>query len=207
MRRNGQVFRPRPGEPAQAFDDSQQGMAVNGVTPADPVSVSTRSPSIVVGVSGSRASVAALRWAADEAVRQHAQLRVVLVWSPEHRAAYAPPLHSDDPQQRLLRARRMLATTMLAVLGPMPHDDVTIEVAEGTPERALVDLSAGADLLVLGSASAHALAGSSIGPVIRTCLSHAHCPVVLVSPQDRAAPDQPGGTAAQAASLQTAAPR
>ena len=31
----------------------------------------TTQPEIVVGVSGSRASVAALRWAADEALRRH----------------------------------------------------------------------------------------------------------------------------------------
>jgi Universal stress protein family len=42
-----------------------------------------------------------------------------------------------------------------------------------------VDASAGADLLVLGSASGR-LAGRSAGPVIRTCLSRAHCPLVAV---------------------------
>jgi len=49
-------------------------------------------------------------------------------------------------------------------------------------ERVLVDLSAGADLLVLGSASG-LTDGRSIGPVIRGCLSRAHCPVVVVGPE------------------------
>jgi nucleotide-binding universal stress UspA family protein len=178
-------------------------MAVNDVTAAG--SGSTRSPSIVVGVSGSRASAAALRWAADEAVRLRGHLRVVLIWSPEHRAAYAPPLHSE-PQQQMLRARRMLTTTLLAVLGPISRDEVTIEIAEGTPERALVELSAGADLLVLGSASAHTLAGASIGPVIRTCLSHAHCPVVIVSPEDPAEQDRPSLSELTGAPLEAATP-
>ncbi len=161
----------------------------------------------MVGVSGSAASAAALRWAADEAVRRRGQLRVVLVWSPEHRAAYAPALHARDRQQQMLHARRVLAATMQAVLGPMPPDEVTAVIAEGKPERALVDLSAGADLLVLGSASAHALAGGSIGPVIRTCLSHAHCPVVVVAPPVPAEHDQPGLGGLRAAELEATAPR
>jgi nucleotide-binding universal stress UspA family protein len=85
----------------------------------------------------------------------------------------------------MLHARRQLAATMAAVLGPTPRDDVVAEITEGTPERALVDLSYGAELLVLGSAS-HALAFHSIGPVIRSCLGHAHCPVVIIGPEDPA---------------------
>lgn len=152
-------------------------MTVN-VTPPEPA----RKP-IVVGVSGSRASAAALRWAADEALRRHRQLHVVLIWSPEPRASYAPALHPGDSRQSMLRAGRVLATAVQAVLGPTPRADVTTEIAKGMPERTLVDRSAGAELLVLGSASAHDLAGHSIGPVIRTCLRHAHCPVVIVGPE------------------------
>jgi nucleotide-binding universal stress UspA family protein len=180
---------------------------VNDMAPADPVSASTRTPTIVVGVSGSAASAAALRWAAAEAARRHGQLRVVLAWSPERRAAYAPPPHAADPQQQMMRARRVLAAAMQAVLGPMPHDDVTAVIAEGVPERALVEHSAGADLLVLGSASAHALAGATIGPVIRTCLSHAHCPVVVVAPEFPAGHDQPGAGVPRAGQLEAAAAR
>jgi len=50
------------------------------------------------------------------------------------------------------------------------------------PERALVDSSAAADLLVLGSESG-LTAGRSAGPVIRACLSRAYCPVVVISPE------------------------
>jgi nucleotide-binding universal stress UspA family protein len=139
-------------------------------------------PTIVVGVSGSPASARALRWAADAAVRLDAQLKVVLIWSIEQRAFYAPAISPDDYSRRQERAVCGLTATVRAELGPIALDSVTTEVAQGMPERALVEQSAGADLLVLGSASATVTA-RSIGSVIRACLSHAHCPVVVVGPE------------------------
>src|SRR2546430_7703887 len=56
------------------------------------------------------------------------------------------------------------------------------ELAEGTPERVLISRSATADLLVLGTQHSQNAAGLSVGPVIRTCLIRARCPVVVVSP-------------------------
>ena len=142
----------------------------------------TYGPTIVVGVSGTSASAGALRWAADETERRHGQLKAVLIWSAEHHAYYAPPLPPHDLARRERRAREELTAALLGVLGPGSHGNLTVAVAEGTAERALVEQSAGADLLVLGSASGR-LADRSIGPVIRTCLSRAHCPVVVVGPE------------------------
>jgi len=144
-------------------------------------------PTIVVGVSGSRASIGALRWAADEAARRHGQLRVVYVWCHEHRALYAPPVSPQHPGLQPVRAGQDLAAILQDVLGPA-QGNVSAEVVEGLAERTLVDRSAGADLLVLGSASAN-MAGRSIGPVIRTCVSRAHCPVVVVGPEGPSGPD------------------
>jgi nucleotide-binding universal stress UspA family protein len=128
-------------------------------------------------VSGSPASAAALRWAEEEAERSHGELKIVLIWQAARRAPYArPPGRADggaDPE----RARQELAETVRAVLGPRPPRFTTTAVVEGSAERELVAESAGADLLVLGSGS-----GASIGPVVRTCLGHSHCPVVVVTP-------------------------
>lgn len=138
-------------------------------------------PTILVGVSGSPASAAALRWAEDEAERRHGELKIVLIWQPERRASYARPPARADRSDGPDRARQELADTVRAVLGPSPLHDATTVVVEGRAERELVAESAGAELLVLGSGS-----GVAIGPVVRTCLSHAHCPVVVVSPQGAA---------------------
>ncbi len=138
-------------------------------------------PTVVVGVSGSPASVRALRWAADEAARLGAQLKIVLIWNIEPRAYYAPATTPEDYDRRRERAVSGLAATVRVVLGPAVRDTLTV-VAQGLPERALVEHSSGAEILVLGSASG-LVGGRSIGPVVRACLIHAHCPVVVVGPE------------------------
>jgi nucleotide-binding universal stress UspA family protein len=150
------------------------------------------SPVIVAGVSGSPASARALRWAADEARRRHGRLKVVLAWRIQQRAYYAPtPAEEEELEARQQHARDGLAATVRAVLGAELAATVTTEVTEGNPERALVDSSAGADLLVLGAASGQ-LIGRSLGPVVRTCLSRAHCPVVVVGPEGQGLPGKQG---------------
>ncbi len=141
-------------------------------------------PMIVVGVSGSPASARALRWAASEAGRLDARLKIVLVWRIDPRAYYAPAIGPDEYDRRQERAVSGLAATVRAELGPHALEAAITQVVQGMPERALVEESTGADLLVLGSAStAVTVTGRSIGAVIRACLSHAHCPVVVVGPE------------------------
>jgi nucleotide-binding universal stress UspA family protein len=131
---------------------------------------------ILVGVSGSPASLAALQWAADEAERRGCRLRVVLICEREQRASYAQQADLVDGTERKEQARRVLTTTVRAVLGSGPWRNATVEAVEGRVEQALVAASADADLLVLGSGPA-----AMIGPVTRTCLTDAHCPVVVVN--------------------------
>lgn len=132
---------------------------------------------IVVGVSGSPASAAALRWAAEEARRRHAALHVVNCWSTEPRAYYAPL--PGQPTGGEHEHARQLAAIVREVLDGAPPPGLAADAVEGAAERTLVEESASADLLVLGSAAA-GLADHAVGPVIRACLSHAHCPVVVV---------------------------
>jgi nucleotide-binding universal stress UspA family protein len=144
---------------------------------------SAHTPVIVVGISGSRASAGALLWAAGEAAREHGILRIVETWKTEPHAFYAHLASGpQDAARQHQVARDGLTTTIQAVLGSEDLSNVTAEVIEGPAERVLVDLSAGADLLVLGSASG-LTEGRSVGPVLRGCLSRAHCPVVVVGPE------------------------
>ncbi len=136
----------------------------------------TANRTILVGVSGSAASVAALRWARTEAERDRCRLRVVLAWQPEQRASYAQRADRIEGTAGPEEARRVLTRTARAVLGPGPWRNTSVQAVQGRAEQALVAASDDADLLVLGSGPA-----AVIGPVIRTCLAEAHCPVVVVS--------------------------
>jgi nucleotide-binding universal stress UspA family protein len=142
---------------------------------------------ILVGVSGSPASRAALSWAAEEARLRRAGLHVVRVWDPvTHAAPYAAVDATLTCEEKQAEARRGLAAALRAEFGPAVPDNVTSDLAEGVPERVLVDRSGGAGLLVLGVSHSAWLDGRSAGPVVRACLARARCAVVVISDANEA---------------------
>jgi nucleotide-binding universal stress UspA family protein len=145
---------------------------------------SARPPVVMVGVSESSASAAALRWAADEARRRNAALRVVHGWDAEPRAPYAPAESRLAPAQQLAAADGELTCVLRLAFGPALPAGLSAELVHGPPERVLIDRSAEADLLVLGSAAPPTAAGRVVGPVVRACLHRAQCPVVVVGAPD-----------------------
>jgi nucleotide-binding universal stress UspA family protein len=135
---------------------------------------------IVVGVSGSPASQAALSWAAREARLRNAALHVVHTWDPvPHRAPYAQPSSQTREQQRQT-AHGRLADVLRGAFGPATPQWVTAELAEGVPERVLVQRSGGTGLLVIGATTLADPLGRPAGPVVRACVTHAHCPLVII---------------------------
>ncbi len=151
---------------------------------------SERQPVVMVGVGGSGAAVAALVWAAREADRREAALRIIQAWQPHPaRALYAGTGRGRTGQTSSEAAADGLATHVRAALGDTTRIDLVTEVIEGAPERVLAAASADADLLVLGAGKqspvAHVdplIVDRPVGPVIRACLSHARCPVVIIGP-------------------------
>ena len=80
--------------------------------------------------------------------------------------------------------------------------------ANEPPARALLDRSAHAELLVLGTTRPRPQPGQppqAMGPVARPCLRLAHCPVVVVSPEDRPAGERDGRAREQEAASRPAA--
>jgi len=133
---------------------------------------------IVVGVDFSAESAAALRWACREASLRGAEVHAVHVSEgPCHSmASYAVP--ACAPPDDDVSADVMWPSVMP---DPMPGVQVRTEIVEGLAARVLLDLCAGADMLVLGTASDTPGAIRSAGPVIRACLRRALCPVVVIS--------------------------
>lgn len=136
---------------------------------------------IIVGVSGSRASQAALGWAVGEAKLRNAKLHVLHVWDLRQPALYAGSAARRTAERERQAARDCLAAVMRAEFGARTPDGVTAELAEGVPERVLVERSADIDLLVLGSATVAGQPGWSAGPVVRACLMHVSSPLVIIT--------------------------
>lgn len=140
---------------------------------------------IVVGVDGSTASDAALRWALQQAILTGADIEAVACWqSPPIATGFAPTAYLDVDLSGPIgdAARTAIADAVAANPGSA---DVTVQtrVVEGYPAGVLVDAATDADLLVVGSRGHGELRGMLLGSVGLHCASHAPCPVVVVHDQ------------------------
>ncbi len=138
---------------------------------------------IAVGVDGSPASVAALRWAADLARLRDAEIVVVRAWhvAIAEFAPYAPVSRRPTQEGERSRAEADLAGAMLSALGPAPDVKVRAALVCGPPARVILNQCADADLLVLGRHHADSPLRQAVGAIARTCLRQAPCPVVIVT--------------------------
>ena len=116
---------------------------------------------ILVGIDGSPASVAAVRWAGREAQLRGMRVHVVHVRDQQLPTPhYAPQPRAGEPGQAGPAAGETLQAVVDEALGTQPSAGVQVELADGLPARVLIDRSVGAEMLVLGSTS-H---GQSTGP-------------------------------------------
>lgn len=131
---------------------------------------------IVVGVDGSHGSLIALRLALRAADLVDARLDVVTVWSYPSERIEPYPVPREDLEQQ---ARERQHEAVLHALGSTVHDRVTTHLVEGHPAGALLEESAGADLLVVGSRGRGEIAGTLFGSVSLACAEHAEVPVLV----------------------------
>jgi nucleotide-binding universal stress UspA family protein len=136
---------------------------------------------IVVGVDGSEASSRAVRWAAGEARRLHAPLRIVHAVEPP--AFYYTPGYVDTPGViAKLRAegKRIVAEAVEAVAAVSPGSTPATVLPTLAPAQALMAESRGARMLVLGITGLSAFPGLLVGSVPTLLTAHAHCPVAVI---------------------------
>jgi nucleotide-binding universal stress UspA family protein len=137
-----------------------------------------RDTDIVVGVDGSPSAEAALRWAVTQARRSGARLRAVTAWEIPVYAGWLPMIPFDEIGAA---AGKMLSASVSEALDiGAPDVEVRENVLPGHPAQVLVDESAHAALLVVGSRGRGAFAGTLLGSVSQHCVQHARCPVVVV---------------------------
>ncbi len=139
---------------------------------------------IVVGVDGSALSVAALRWALDEASLRHVGVHVVLAWAMPPVMGMAPVLSPSEVDFHAAAEAQLdaiLSEQDVTAEGRPGDSPLTREVVERSPARGLLAAAdAGASLLVVGSRGHGGFAGLLLGSVSQQCVAHAHCPVVVV---------------------------
>ena len=140
---------------------------------------------VVVGVSGSRASIRALRIAAGHARRADAPLLAVHAWLPPggdlaERRYPAPELRAIWKRAALER----LQGAVESAWGGLPQD-VRVEyvVARGQTGPVLLDIANSPDdLLVVGAGRRGGITRLWSGRVTRHCQARAECLVLVVPP-------------------------
>ena len=145
----------------------------------------TTSPrTIVVGVDDSPAAHAAVRWAAREAQQRSAGLLLVHVYN----AMPAPILAGPVPQQAFDDVRLLAQGVTDAAAASVPAGvEVRTRTVAGAPGLVLEELSADAELLVVGGSAHHsAPVRLALGSVAQHCVNHARCPVVVIPAQAHA---------------------
>ena len=162
---------------------------------------------ITVGVDGSPASAAALRWAVDLARLRNAEIVAVCAWHVPlaSLAPYSPVSRRPTQDGERGRAAAFLAGAMQTAWSLAPDVKVRAALVCGPPAHVIIDHCADTDLLVLGAHHAAAAPGRTMGAIAASCLRLARCPVVIVAaasparaaPAADVAPAKPGPPAAR----------
>ncbi|MGW4291348.1 universal stress protein [Streptomyces sp. NPDC004673] len=143
---------------------------------------------ITAGVDGTEESLAALDWAAREAVRRGLPLRVVHAWEQ------VGELPADRDTQ-LGWVEEGIGGTVRALTGRHPGLDVRTELTElteGDAVDALLAAGADAEALVLGTRGHGAVVGFLLGSVGLRVVAETARPVILVRAGDRAEAEAAG---------------
>ncbi|MEU1576684.1 universal stress protein [Streptomyces collinus] len=135
-------------------------------------------PRVVVGVDGSPASHAALRWAVHHARMIGGAVEAIYVWDTPSARGWSGP--AVDPDFDLEQARERFTQEVRAVFPGEPPPRLQEHLVQGDPSEALVQASEGAELLVVGRRGIGGFARAMLGSVSQRCAQHAACPVVVV---------------------------
>lgn len=132
---------------------------------------------IVVGIDGSQHSSLALRYAAQLARHAGASIEAVTALPTPSIEA---PTFGGAPWSSASRAHRAQQESIVTAFGSNIPNTFVAFVRKGAPADVLVDLSKGADLLIVGRHGKGGASGVRLGSVSQACADRAHCPVLVV---------------------------
>ena len=134
---------------------------------------------IIVGVDGSESSVEALQCALRLGALAQTTVRAVAVWQPVPFGKWGTPVYKPAKD-----AAAILTTAVDRVCGDEVPEWFTALATQGAPADALVEASANADLLIVGTRGRAKVTGMLLGSVSSACLARASCPVLVVNNGD-----------------------
>mgnify|MGYP002336114551 CR=1 FL=1 len=130
---------------------------------------------VLVGVDGSECGLGAVRWAALEAARRSAPLRIL------HAAPYLSRRGpTGTPPPELARARRITAQAYTVARHTAPAVTADTEVVPGDPTTSLLRAAAAGQLVVLGSSATGAPDEMVLASVSMRVAARSPQPVVVV---------------------------
>lgn len=143
---------------------------------------------ILVAVDGSEPSNAAVVWAAHEAALRHVPLTLVHMVTaavpmyPEMPLSMGMGIWRDEDGRRVLKHAVKVAEDIVGVATrPVP---ISTELKCSPPVPTLVQLSAQAEMLVVGSHGRSALGRGLLGSVSSAVVRRANCPVAVIRDED-----------------------
>jgi nucleotide-binding universal stress UspA family protein len=142
---------------------------------------------ILVGVDGSGHSQRALEWAMNEAAIRHTPLTVLTV-HPAIVGYFGGVVTSPGDLELTEKAQAAVKEEADKVLSSLdgPHpESVTVKAVHGFPVEELIDASKDADMIVLGSRGVGGFTRMLLGSTAGQVVQHAHCPVLIIPPEDR----------------------
>ena len=131
---------------------------------------------VVVGADGSAPAIAAVTFAAERAAMSSADLEIVVCTGD----------HPDFESAELRASAEQIArAAAIRLRDGRPGLTVTTRVEDSPAERVLVDASADAGLVVVGTRGRGAFTGMLLGSVSHAVIHGAHCPVAVVGEDQR----------------------
>lgn len=133
------------------------------------------SPSVVVGIDGSRFAVNAALWAIDEAIERDIPLRLVNVIEPRR-----GPTDPEALARAFATADIAVRQAFMAIESTQKPVKVEVEILQGRPVDKLLEASASAVLTCVGAVGVKHATGGPIGSTAAELAGRALCPVAVV---------------------------
>jgi nucleotide-binding universal stress UspA family protein len=142
---------------------------------------------IIVGVDGSGHSQRALEWAMREAAIRRVPLTVLTVNEAIRGYYGGMSVYPDDPARTEESRKLAQAETdeVMARLDEPRPESVTVKAVHGFVVDEIINAGKDADMIVVGSRGAGGFTRLMMGSVAAQVAQHAHCPVLIVPPENR----------------------